>query len=73
MKLKNTDKITVCSKCLQASCLQGLFMCYEAKHAGTTRKTIKELKGLKLENSCYWKTDEQLTDNFVQLTNVGKR
>jgi hypothetical protein len=27
--------ITVCDKCLQASCWQGIFMCQESAHAGT--------------------------------------
>lgn len=54
-------KITVCSKCLQASCWQGAFMCQEAQTAGTVEKTIAELRALGRENPCYW-----------AITKVGK-
>lgn len=47
--------VTVCDKCLQASCWQGIFMCWESRGAGTTEKTIAELRDLNLENECYWK------------------
>jgi len=49
-----TRKVTVCDNCLQASCWQGEFMCEEAKSAGTTEKTVKELKELNRENPHYW-------------------
>lgn len=55
-------KITVCDKCLTASCWQGLFMCDDSKFAGTVEKTIDELKKLNLEHSSYWKTDRQLAE-----------
>lgn len=47
-------KITVCSKCLRASCWQGTFYCEESKSAGTVEKTEPELKKLDLEHSEYW-------------------
>ena len=56
------EKITVCDKCLTASCWQGLFMCDDSKFAGTVEKTIDELKELNLEHSSYWKTDRQLAE-----------
>jgi hypothetical protein len=46
--------ITVCDKCLQASCWQGIFMCDDSRYAGTVQMTIKELKELKLEHHSYW-------------------
>ncbi len=46
--------ITVCDKCLQASCWQGVFMCDESQAAGTVEKTIKELTKLGLEHPSYW-------------------
>lgn len=46
--------ITVCDKCLQASCWQGIFMCQESTNAGVTEKTRDELLALNLENPCYW-------------------
>ena len=56
------EKITVCDKCLQASCWQGLFMCDDSRLAGTVQKTVSELKELNLENPSYWKTDKQLAE-----------
>lgn len=47
-------KITVCDKCLRACCWQGIFMCDDAYEAGTTEKTISQLKKLKKEHSDYW-------------------
>lgn len=47
-------KVTVCDKCFQASCWQGIFLCDDALTAGTTEKTIEELFNLGLENPCYW-------------------
>ncbi len=57
-----TDLITVCNKCFQASCWQGIFMCEESQNAGTVKKTRRELEELNLENPCYWKTDKQLSE-----------
>lgn len=50
----NENLITVCDNCLRASCWHGIFMCDDAKSAGTTEKTEKELLALGLEHSCYW-------------------
>ena len=47
--------VTVCDKCLQASCWQGEFMCDKAHTAGTMEKTIEELTILKLEHPSHWK------------------
>lgn len=47
--------VTVCDKCLQASCWQGIFMCDEARTAGTVVKTVGELRELNLENEDYWR------------------
>ena len=60
MKLKINDEkeITVCDKCLRASCWQGFFMCDNSRQAGITTKTIAELKKLDLEHPSYWKLDE---------------
>lgn len=49
--------ITVCDNCLQASCWQGIFMCDNARDAGTIEKTIHELEVLNLENSSYWNNE----------------
>lgn len=56
------EEITVCDRCLRASCWQGLFMCDYARLAGTVQKTLEELKELNLEHPSYWKTDKQLAE-----------
>jgi hypothetical protein len=48
------NTVTVCDKCLQATCWQGIFMCWESGTAGTVEKTIDELKALDLEHPSYW-------------------
>ena len=53
-------KITVCAMCLQASCWQYVFCCYDYRTANTTQKTVAELKALDREHPSYWKTDEEL-------------
>lgn len=59
-KQKAAELITVCGECLTASCWQGIFMCDEARNAGTVQKTREELRKLGLEHPSYWKTDDQL-------------
>ena len=49
--------ITVCDHCLTASCWQAIFMCNESRNAGTLKKSVTELKKLKLEHPSYWKPD----------------
>ncbi|MHB8272686.1 hypothetical protein [Bradyrhizobium sp.] len=53
-ELADDIRVTVCDNCLQASCWQGIFMCYESVSAGTTVKTVAELRKLNLENESYW-------------------
>jgi len=54
------QKVTVCDKCLRASCWQGIFMCDESQTAGTIQKTRRELLKLGKEHTDYIKTDEEL-------------
>lgn len=56
-------KITVCDKCHQASCWQGIFYCAEFKEAGTIKMTREQLidEGV-CEHPSYWKTDEELAN-----------
>jgi hypothetical protein len=62
----DSDLITVCDHCLQASCWNGIFYCEDYKRAGTTQKTRAELQALKdrygdeWEHPSYRKTDEEL-------------
>ncbi len=55
--------ITVCSKCYEASCWQGEFMCDESKTAGTLKLSIEALiaRGTR-EHPSYWQTDEELQE-----------
>lgn len=50
-------KVTVCDKCLCASCWHGTFMCDDAKGAGTTERTVAQLGLLGLESAHYWFTN----------------
>ena len=52
--------ITVCDKCLQASCWQAIFMCEESRYAGVVSKPESELLKLKLEHPSYLKTDDEV-------------
>jgi hypothetical protein len=55
VKLTDDYKVTVCDRCLQASCWQGVFMCDEAREAGIIVKTVAELRALNREHSDFWK------------------
>ena len=46
-------KVVVCDKCLRASCWHGMFMCEEAKDAGTVERTRRELIALNRESTDY--------------------
>ncbi len=49
----SNELITVCDKCLMASCWAGNFMCDDAKYTGVTERTRCELLKLKLEHPEY--------------------
>jgi len=53
-KMVDNKLIEVCNRCQTASCWYGEFMCDESKTAGTKLLTIRELKGLGLENVDNW-------------------
>ncbi len=55
------DLITVCDKCLQASCWQGIFLCDRAINAGVVQITVADLRTLDREHESYWKTDKELS------------
>ena len=50
---KVADLVQQC-RCLRASCWHGEFMCDDAQNAGTTLKTIRELRRLNLEHKDNW-------------------
>lgn len=55
-ELKPDHRVTVCDKCFRACCWQGEFMCEAARAAGTTVKTVAELRAGKYgEHEDYWK------------------
>lgn len=47
------ELITVCDKCLKASCWHGIFMCDHSQFAGTVEKTREELIKLGREHPDY--------------------
>lgn len=49
--------VTVCNSCLTAACWQGCFYCEKFKTAGTTERTVGELRRLNLEHPSYWEND----------------
>ena len=40
--------VTVCDKCLRACCWKGIFMCDDARGAGTIERTVEECIALGL-------------------------
>ena len=59
MKKQNNNRlVTVCDKCLKASCYQGIFLCDDAYYAGEKKLSIKELKKLNLEHPSYWENED---------------
>lgn len=49
--------VTVCDKCFRAACFQGEIHCNHATEAGTTVKTVDELRAMNLESPDYWRID----------------
>lgn len=47
-------RVTVCDACQTATCWEGLFMCENARIAGTKELTVRELRQLNLEHPSYW-------------------
>ncbi len=56
-------KVLVCDKCLTAACWYGEFMCDENKSAGTTVKTVGELRQPAREHWHFW-SDEKLDEVY---------
>jgi hypothetical protein len=55
-KIDLDKKITVCDHCFRACCWQGQFMCDDARGAGTTVRTVRELReGNFGEHEDYWR------------------
>ncbi len=50
----SADTVTVCDKCLTASCWWGELMCEEAQNAGTVEMTVEELTKLHREHPSHW-------------------
>lgn len=46
--------VTVCDHCLRASCWHSIFMCEQARGAGTVDKPVSELISLHREHPTYW-------------------
>lgn len=55
-QLDPNKKVTVCDKCFRACCWQGQFMCDDSRTAGTTEKTVAELRTADHgEHEDYWR------------------
>ena len=54
-----TGTITVCSRCLRASCWHGYDLCDEATGASTVEKTLAELQAMALEHPSHWDIDPE--------------
>lgn len=48
------EMVTVCNKCLKATCWQGLFMCDESQTAGIIDMPIEDLKKINREHPSHW-------------------
>ena len=46
--------VTVCAACHTASCWHGVFLCNEARRAGTVELSIDELNALALEHPSHY-------------------
>jgi hypothetical protein len=68
--MKDNDLITVCDACKQARCWQGVFLCDKAQTAVIIHLTVAELRMLKLEDESYWKTDEELQQEYEKAKAV---
>jgi hypothetical protein len=71
--LRETDCVTVCDNCLQASCWQGIFMCWESRDAGTVEMTVSELRLLSLEHERYWIDEDKDPDGVAAPANLRSR
>lgn len=58
MAKRRTRLITVCDKCLRASCWHMTFPCQDYQTAGITEKTSRELRKLDLEHPDYYSRKE---------------
>jgi hypothetical protein len=46
--------VTVCNKCLCASCWQGVFLCQDNKDAGIIELPVAALRAMNREHEEYW-------------------
>lgn len=49
-----THRVTICDRCRQASCWQGIFMCWDARGAGTITVTAEQLMDDPRDHPDYW-------------------
>ena len=62
-------RVWVCSRCFQASCWHGKFMCDEAAYAGTVLMPIDELKKKGLEHQGNW-SEKKILEIYGQVPEV---
>lgn len=70
IRVKPTDLIAVCDKCLCASCWAGIYMCEESRGAGVIKVAVAELRKLKRESPNWWR--DQLKANRMADIEQGQ-
>lgn len=50
--------VTVCDKCLRASCWHGEFMCDDARGAGTINLPVSKLQELRREHPSHYSVEK---------------
>ena len=53
-RISGNRLVTVCAACLRASCWLNEHSCDNARSAGNTRRTVRELRELDREDPSYW-------------------
>ncbi|KKK63314.1 hypothetical protein LCGC14_2995510 [marine sediment metagenome] len=64
--MTNSTLVTVCDKCLRASCWNGEFMCDQAQSAGVIYAKMDDLIDLDLEHWSHWLSKEDY--QIMQIT-----
>lgn len=67
IRVKPTDLIAVCDKCLCASCWAGVYMCEVSRGAGVIKVAVAELRKLKRESPLYWR-DQLKANRMAAIT-----
>ncbi len=64
--------VMVCDKCLTAICWHGEMYCPRALNAGTTKRTVRELRKLGREDESNW-SESKLTEIYGEAEPFGRK